>query len=384
METLVENELVEWAVRHRRYLHQYPELSGAEYQTCAYIKRHLQELGIPLLAYKEPSVVGLIRGTDGSKTIALRADIDALPVMEEGNKPYHSKVSGVSHACGHDGHTAILLAVAKWLSEHRMEVKPNVLLIFQSSEERDPSGAKALLDQGVLDQVDSIFGIHLWQPLEKGKIGICHGSMMAACDEFTVTIVGKGGHGAMPHETVDPIYIASQIVGGIQSVVSRSLHPLQPAVVTVGRVEGGTTFNIIPNEAMMFGTARSLTEETRQNIYLYMKRIVEGIAASYGASGRFDYNWGPPALVNDRTQSRYVEKVIRERFGASFHANDLEPTLAAEDFAYYLQRCPGAFIFVGMGGEASAYPHHHPMFDIDEDAIPLAIELFIELVQRYE
>lgn len=384
MQALVEKELGEWAVRHRRHLHQYPELSGVEHQTCEYIKRQLEQLGIPLLEYRPPSVVGLVRGTVGSKTIALRADIDALPVEEEGDKPYRSRVPGISHACGHDGHTAVLLAVAKWLSEHRAEVKPNVLLIFQSSEERDPSGAVALLDQGVLDQVDAIFGIHLWQPLEKGKIGVCHGSMMAACDEFTVTIEGKGGHGAMPHETIDPIYIASQIIGGIQSVVSRSLHPLQPAVVTVGRLEGGSTFNIIPNEAVMFGTARSLTEETRQRIYTHMQRIVEGVSASYGASGRMEYSWGPPAVVNDRKMSRYVEKVVRARFGESVYAADLEPSMASEDFAYYLQRCPGAFIFVGMGGEASAYPHHHPKFDIDEDCLPLAIELFIELVQRYD
>ncbi|QRG65684.1 M20 metallopeptidase family protein [Brevibacillus choshinensis] len=384
MQALVEKELGEWAVRHRRHLHQYPELSGQELQTCRYIKGQLEELGIPLLAYEEPSVVGFVQGTDGSKTIALRADIDALPVMEEGNKPYRSKVPGISHACGHDGHTAVLLAVAKWLAEHRLEVKPNVLLIFQSSEERDPSGAVALLNQGVLDRVDAIFGIHLWQPLQKGKIGVCHGSMMAACDEFTVTIEGKGGHGAMPQETIDPIYIASQIIGGIQSVVSRSINPLQPAVVTVGRIEGGSTFNIIPNEAVMLGTARSLTEETRQRIYSHLQRMVEGISASYGAAGRMEYSWGPPALVNDRAKSRYAEKVIRERFGQSVYADDLEPTMAAEDFAYYLQRCPGAFIFVGMGGESSAYPHHHPRFDIDEEVIPQAIELFIELVQRYD
>ncbi|MED4749844.1 amidohydrolase [Brevibacillus choshinensis] len=381
--TLVSKELGEWAVRHRRHLHQYPELSGEEHQTHAYIKRQLEEMGMDILAFEAPSVVGFLRGTTGENTIALRADIDALPVWEEGDKPYQSKIPGISHACGHDGHTAVLLAAAKWLSEHRDEVKPNVLFLFQSSEERDPSGASALIQQGVLDQVDAIFGIHLWQPLEKGQIGVCHGSMMAACDEFTITIEGKGGHGAMPQETIDPIFIASQIVGGIQSVVSRSLNPLQPAVVTVGKVEGGSTYNIIPNEALMLGTTRSLTEETRQRIYTHMQRIVEGVSASYGATGRMEYRWGPPPLVNDKIQSRYVEQVVKDSFGESVYATELAPTMAAEDFAYYLERCPGAFIFVGMGGEASAYPHHHPQFDIDEDAIPIAIELFVQLVLRY-
>lgn len=383
MQALVSTALGEWAVQHRRHLHQYPELSGEEHLTHAYIKRQLEELSIPILDFAAPSVVGLVRGTEGSKTIALRADIDALPVMEEGQKVYQSKVPGVSHACGHDGHTAVLLAVAKWLAENRSGVKANVLLIFQSSEERDPSGATALINQGVLDGVDAIFGIHLWQPLEKGKIGVCHGSMMGACDEFTITIEGKGGHGAMPHDAVDPIFIAGQIVSGLQSVVSRAISPLQPAVLTVGKVEAGSTYNIIPNEAVMLGTTRSLTQETRQRIFTQMQRIVEGVSASFGAVGTIEYSWGPPPLVNDRVQSRYVERVVVEAFGESFFAADMEPTMAAEDFAYYLEHCPGAFVFVGMGGERSAYPHHHPRFDIDEDTIPTAIELFIQLIRRF-
>lgn len=383
MQKMISAELGEWAIAHRRYLHQHPELSGEEYQTHAYIKRHLEELSIEILDYQAPSIVGYLKGADGSKTIALRADIDALPVMEEGDKSYLSKVPGIAHACGHDGHMAVLLAAAKWLSEHRSEVKPNVVFLFQSSEEREPSGAEALVQQGVLENVDAIFGIHLWQPLAKGLIGACHGPMMGACDEFKITIAGKGGHGAMPHETVDPIFIASQIVSGLQSIVSRTLSPLQSAVVTVGKVEAGSTFNIIPNEAVMLGTTRSLTVETRQHIYDQMKRIVEGIPVSFGATGQMEYYWGTPAVINDRTQSRYVEEVVRATFGDAVYAADMEPTLAAEDFAHYLVKCPGAFIFVGMGGEASAYPHHHPRFDIDEDVIPSAIELFIQLVLRF-
>ncbi|MFM1651053.1 M20 family metallopeptidase [Brevibacillus sp. B_LB10_24] len=384
MQTVISRELGEWAVAHRRYLHQHPELSGQEYQTHTYIKQHLEALGIAILDYQAPSVVGFLKGTDGSKTIALRADIDALPVQEEGEKSYLSKVPGVAHACGHDGHTAVLLAAAKWLSEHQGQVKPNVVFIFQSSEEREPSGAEALIKQGVLSNVDAVFGIHLWQPLAKGLIGVCHGPMMGACDEFKITITGKGGHGAMPHETVDPVYIASQVVGGLQSIVSRALNPMQSAVVTVGKVEEGSTFNIIPNEAVMLGTARSLTEETRQCVHKQMQRIVAGIPASFGAAGHMEYYWGTPAVVNDRQQSRYVEEVVKAVFGESVYAADMEPTMAAEDFAFYLSHCPGAFIFVGMGGEASAYSHHHPRFDIDEAVIPSAIELFVQLVLRFE
>lgn len=382
MGTILTEELTEWAISHRRYLHQHPELSGEEFETYKYIKRCLEELNIEILDYKQPSIVGYLKGTKGDKTIALRADIDALPIVEEGEKSYISKNVGAAHVCGHDGHTAVLLAVAKWLCENRHEVEANVVLIFQSSEEMLPSGAEKLVQQGVVDQVDAVFGIHLWQPLQKGKIGLCHGPMMASADDIRITITGKGGHGSMPHDTVDPIYISSHIIGALQSIVSRRVDPLQPAVISVGKIESGTTYNIIPNQAKMYGTVRTLTEETRQYISGELKKITEGICASFGATGELEYDWGTPPVINDKQMSQYAEKVIAETFGSQVVA-ELDPVMGGEDFSHYLQRQKGAFIFVGMGGENSAYPHHHPRFDIDEETIPTAINLFIQLVKQF-
>jgi amidohydrolase len=383
MTTAAAQSLAEWAVHHRRHLHQYPELSGQEFETCAYIRRCLEELQLEILPYQPPNVVALLRGTGGRKTIALRADIDALPVTEEGDKSYLSKNAGVAHVCGHDGHAAVLLAAAKWLSENRQQVKSNVLFIFQSSEEMLPSGAEALVKQGVVDQADAVFGIHLWQPLAKGKVGVAHGAMMASADDFRIEIEGKGGHGSMPHETVDPIYIASHVIGALQSVVSRRVNPIQPAVISVGKIEAGTTYNIIPNRAFLSGTLRAQSEETRRFMAAEMKQVVEGICASFGAKGTFEIDWGTPAVVNDKGMSRYVERVATETFGRE-NVVHVDPVMGGEDFSYYLERKPGAFVFIGMNGEKSRYPHHHPRFDLDEEVFPIAINLFVQLVRQFE
>ena len=382
MSSVVTSQLADWAIAHRRYLHQNPELSGEEFETCHYIRRCLEELNLEILDYPKPSVVGFFRGTEGKKTIALRADIDALPVQEENQTEYVSRKPGVMHACGHDGHTAVLLAVAKWLSENRQEVRHNVKLIFQSSEEMLPSGAEKLVRLGVVDDVDAVFGLHLWQPLPLGKIGVCHGPMMASADDFRITIAGKGGHGSMPHDTVDPVYIASHLIGALQSIVSRRIDPIRPAVISVGRLEAGTTYNIIPNEAFLYGTVRSFSNELRQFMASEMKKLVEGICESFGAKGTLEFDFGTPAVVNDKAMSQFVEQVVESTFGKETVA-ELDPVMGGEDFSHYLQRQKGAFIFVGMGGEKSAYPHHHPRFDIDEAAIPAGIQLFVQLLKQF-
>ncbi|MDN4093725.1 M20 metallopeptidase family protein [Brevibacillus agri] len=374
--------LAEWAVHERRYLHQYPELSGQEYQTAAHIRSRLQEWQLELLTCPAPSVVGLLRGTDGKKTIALRADIDALPVNEEGDKPYLSKHPGIAHVCGHDGHTAILLAAAKWLAEHRAEVAPNVLFLFQSSEEILPSGAQALVRHGVLEQVDAVFGLHLWKPLEKGKIGISNGAMMASSDDVRIVITGRGRHGSMPHETIDPIYVAGQVIAAVQGIVSRRINPVEPAVISICRLEAGTTYNIIPNQAVLYGTLRAQSEQTRQLLARELKQTVEALCAAWGANGEVVVDWGTPPVVNDERMSRYAAEVAVRQFGRESVAY-VQPVMGGEDFSYYLQEKPGAFLFVGMGGENSKYPHHHPRFDLDEEAIPVGIELFVQLVKHF-
>ncbi|WP_257348244.1 M20 metallopeptidase family protein [Pseudalkalibacillus decolorationis] len=380
--TAMPSRLLEQAVQDRRYLHENPELSGVEYETCNYIRSRLESLDIEILDYNAPSVVGFIKGTMGGRTIALRADIDALPINEEGNKSYISKKAGVAHVCGHDGHTAILLAVAEWLSKNRGEVGPNVMLIFQSAEEITPSGADSLVKQGVLQNVDAIFGIHLWQGLAKGKIGLSHGPMMASTDDVEIMIKGSGGHGSMPHETVDPVYIATHVIQALQSIISRKLNPLTPGVISIGKVEAGTTYNIIPSSVKLSGTVRGLTYESVEMLRDNIKQLTEGICTSFGAKGEVGYIIGTPPLVNDTEQSQFVEEVICKYFGNEIFEL-VEPVMGGEDFAYYLLNKPGAFIFVGMGGEKSAYPHHHPQFDIDEEVMPNAIELFIQLVKNF-
>lgn len=354
-----------------------------EFETGEYIKKCLQELDIEILDFPAPSVVGFLKGTEGKKTIALRADIDALPVLEEGEKDgYISKREGIAHVCGHDGHTAVLLAAAKWLSENRQEVKPNVLFLFQSSEEMLPSGAEKLVAQGAVDQADAVFGLHLWQPLEKGKIGITYGAMMASADDYRIVIEGKGGHGSMPHETIDPIYIASHVIGALQGIVGRRMNAIEPAVISVGKIEAGTTYNIIPNQAVMSGTFRSHSEATRRALAEEMKRTVEGICAAFGAKGTLEVDWGTPPVVNDKEMSQFVEQVVTEKLGSELLVH-VDPVMGGEDFSHYLLKKPGAFVFVGMNGEKSAYPHHHPRFDIDEDVMPTAINLFIQLVKQF-
>lgn len=380
--TELTDDLISRTIEIRRYLHQYPELSGQEYKTSKFIQEKLLTFNIELLDFDEPSVVGFLKGSKGEKTIALRADIDALPIMEEGDKPYISKVPGVAHACGHDGHVAVLLAVAEWLSQNREKIEHNVVFIFQSSEEMTPSGAKALIDQGVLSNVDSIFGMHLWQGEEKGKIGLTYGSMMASADEFEIIIKGKGGHGAAPHETIDPIYISTYLIQALQSIISRTLNPIHPGVISIGKIESGTTFNIIPDSAKIYGTVRALTPETVKIMREQIVQLTAGICASFGASGEVNYFLGTPPLVNDLNNSKFVEKVIQESFGKEV-IKLIEPVMAGEDFSHYLLEKPGSFIFVGMGSEKSNYPHHHPRFDLDEEVFPIAIQLLIDIVKNY-
>jgi len=372
--------LTKRAIDDRRYLHQYPELSGQEFETSKFIRKRLMELNIDILSFGPPSVVALIKGSKGLKTIALRADIDALPIVEEGEKPYISKKTGIAHMCGHDGHTAILLAVAEWLSKN--EVEANVVLIFQSAEEITPSGADLLIKQGVLEGIDAIFGIHLWQGLEKGKIGLTHGPMMASIDDFEIDIKGFGGHGSMPHETIDPIYIASSLIQAFQSIISRSINPIEAGVITVGNVQAGTTYNIIPDSARLIGTIRALTPETVDIIQTKMVNLTKGICRAFGAEGKVRFILGTPSLINDPNESKFVENIVCREFGHEVFEL-VNPVMGGEDFSYYLQKKPGAFIFVGMGGEKSQYPHHHPKFDLDEDVFPDAIKLFIELVNHY-
>lgn len=377
--SLVNSELKTWAIAQRRHFHMHPELSGKEYKTSSYVKEKLAEFGIPLDSrFSAPNVVGYLKGTEGNKTIALRADMDALPLYEEGDKPYLSTIPGVMHGCGHDGHTAILLAASKWMSSNPHLVKNNIVFIFQSSEEASPSGAQQLVKEGILDGVDVIYGIHLMSTVPLGKIGFAVGPAMASCNDFDIMIKGKGGHGGVPQDTVDPIYIASHLIQAFQSIVSRNLNPLHAGVISFGGMQAGNSYNVIPSEARLQGTIRAMTFEAAELMRQKTAQLTEAICASFGAEGHYQFIEGTPPLYNHPVACEFAKEVIVSTFGADVFT-PVDPELGAEDFSYYLKQKVGAFIKVGMQSEKSQYPHHHPKFDIDEDAIPAAIELMIQL-----
>ncbi len=374
---LLTPEIIAW----RRDFHQHPEIAFNEKRTQEVIYKFLQGLGLKVRPVAETGLVATIVGAQRGKTVALRADMDALPLEEEGDKPYKSLHRGAAHACAHDGHMAILMGAAKLITGLKNKLPGRIVLIFQPAEERPPGGAARIIGEGVLEGVEAIFGLHLWQPLPTGKIGLVKGAMMANSDEFTILVRGQGGHGSMPHQTVDPILVASQIVVNVQSIVSRNIDPLKPCVVSFGTIDGGTAFNIIPDEVRLRGTVRSFEADVQALAEKRLREIAEGTAQAFGASAYFEYKRGFPAVINHPKAVDFVIEVARQLFGE----NSLElinPVMGGEDFAYYLQKVPGAFLFFGAGDNCP-YPHHHPAFDFDERALPAATLLMTSLALSY-
>ena len=373
----IAGQVVEW----RRDFHRNPEVAFQEKRTASVIRQYLENLGIPVTECAETGLRGILQGDPGGKTVALRADIDALPLKEEGDKEYISQNPEAAHCCGHDGHMAILMGAVKLLSERKNEFKGNVIFLFQPSEERIPGGAKRMIEEGALEGVDTIFGLHLWVPLPTGAVGVVKGPMMAQPDDFTIIVRGKGGHGSMPHQTVDPILVASQIVVNAQSIVSRNMDPLKPAVVSFGTIEGGTIYNIIPGEVRLTGTVRSFEPEIKNIAKKRIEEIAEGTAKAMGASVEFSYEEGYPPLVNDETMANFVLDVAKRTLGKD-KVVDIDPVMGGEDFAYFLEKVPGAFLFLGAG-DGMDFPHHHPAFDIDENVLPQGVLLMTSLALEY-
>ncbi len=375
--------LEERAIAHRRHLHRHPELSGEEHETTRYIADHLRELGIRLLDIEGPGVVAQIDApAAGGAVAALRADIDALPVPEDPEKTTVSERAGVSHACGHDGHTAILLTVAEWVAAHADRLRSSVRLIFQSSEEQIPSGAERLVGLGALDGVDHVFGLHLWQEVEKGTVGVVEGPMMASTDDFDITLTGPGGHGAMPQESVDLIVTAARLVTDLQTIVARKQDPLRPLVITTGHLEAHGNHNVLPARALLQGTVRALDPDTRDDAQRWITDATEAAAAQSGAGVDLFYQRGTPPVINDAAATAFV------RAAAEAHCQDavvstIRPVMGGEDFSFYLEQRPGAFVFVGMGGPASRHAHHTPRFDIDEDVLTTGVELMLGILDEY-
>lgn len=372
-------------VKRRRHLHRHPELSFMEKETTSFVIHILEELGVELSSGKgDIGVIGTIRGDLPGKTVALRADMDALPIQDEKSCEYASQVPGVMHACGHDGHTAILLAVAEYFSRQKEKLQGTIRLIFQPAEEVCPGGAVSMIEGGALAGVDVIYGIHLWTPIPVGTAASAPGPLMASTDEFFIEVHGKGGHGGMPHMAVDSVVAGAALVLQLQSVVSRSIDPLDPVVVTIGSIQGGTAQNVIAERCRLAGTVRCFREETRSIIRNKIETLTEHTAQAYGAQSSVEYMTGYPSLINDENEfKRFLHTATEVPNLTGGLSAQIMP---AEDFAYYLQEIPGCFILVGAGNEDKGivYPHHHPKFDIDEDAMLHAAGLMINMAESYQ
>ncbi len=371
MGALVPPELEAQAIAWRRRLHANPELSFEERETAAFVRERLAELdGVELEQPTPTSVVGRLRGGRPGRTLALRADMDALPIQEENDFEFASTRPGVMHACGHDGHTAMLLAAATILSQRRAELAGEVRLVFQHAEEKPPGGASELVAAGVMDGVDAVVGCHLISRLDVGKVGVGAGPRMASADTFSIEIRGAGGHAGFPQTSVDPVTTAAEVILSLQHLVSRETNPFDSVVVSVTRIAGGTADNVIPETVELGGTVRAFTEESRARTRAGIERVVRGVADAHAATYRLDYREGYAAVVNDAELAAAVEAAARAELGDDAVV-DQTPIMAGEDFSAYQQVVPGVFFTVGARNDAvgASYPHHHPRFTIDESAL---------------
>ncbi|MBD1379744.1 amidohydrolase [Bacillus sp. IB182487] len=372
-------------VENRRFFHQYPELSHEEVNTPAKIAEHLRGLGITVrTGVGGNGVVGYLEGGKPGKTVALRADFDALPLQDKKEVPYKSKVPGVMHACAHDAHTSTLLGVAKVLSEKKEELNGNIVFIHQFGEELAPGGAMPMIEDGCLENVDVIFGTHIWATIPVGEIGLRSGPIMAAADRFQIAVQGKGGHGASPHETIDSIAIGASLVSQLQQIISRRINPLEPAVLTVASFHAGNAFNVIADSATIEGTVRTFNPEVQDFIINEMELIIQSTCQGANAGYQFQYNKGYPAVVNHLNETQQLiasaKKVLTDD-----KIKTMEPIMGGEDFSHYLEKVPGTFFFTGAKNDKvnAVYPHHHPMFDIDEESMLIAGKVLLTATLDY-
>ncbi|WP_053961125.1 M20 metallopeptidase family protein [Sulfobacillus thermosulfidooxidans] len=357
-------------ITYRRDLHQIPELGFQETETSQYLLNTLQHLGLDPVQIADTGVMADIEGNRPGKTIAIRADIDGLPLEEDTNLPFRSQHPGVMHACGHDGHMAIVLALASRLQAAR-NFPGRVRVFFQPAEERPPGGAPKMIEAGCLDGVDEVLGLHLWASDPVGTVAIRSGPFMANADQFTIRVKGKGGHGSEPADTKDAVLIASMIVMNLQTIVSRRLNAFDTAVVSCGTIRAGATFNIIAETAEITGTVRTLSKIVQDKVIQEIEHIAKTTAALYGAEATVSYQYGYPAVINHQAS---VERLERSVSGLVDLLHP-DPAMGGEDFAYYLQKKPGTFFFLGCRPEGESFPHHSPHFQINEKALPLGVDV---------
>lgn len=380
MTYISEENIQKW----RRYLHKYPELSFQERSTAKFVYEILCSFSyFHVTKPTKYSVMATKKGKRTGKTIAIRADMDALPIQEETCQPYASVVPGVMHACGHDAHTAILLGVAEALAKYGDDFPGEIRLFFQHAEEQYPGGGQEMVEAGVMNGVDYVIGLHVMSGLRSGEIGITYGAMMASPDVFTIEVKGKGGHAAHPKSTVDPVVIGAQIVTNLQHLVSRRTDAFEQRVVSVTQFHAGTADNIIPETAHIMGTVRCFDHLLRQESEKMIEQIVKGITAAHDAAYSYTYRYGYHPVVNDMYVTKLVEESARELFGNE-QIVSLPPSMGGEDFSAYLQKAPGCFIKLGTGNEekGTCYPHHHPKFDVDETALIRGAQLFLQTAMK--
>lgn len=369
----------DYVIEMRREFHMYPESSFEEFRTCKRIREELDKLGVSYERLAGTGVLATIEGNQAGKTVALRADMDALELQETNDIPYKSKYDGKMHACGHDGHTAMLLGAAHMLMDIRDHIKGTIKLIFQPAEEIVAGAKKMMEESDFMNNVDSVFGIHLWIDLDVGKVSVEAGPRMAAADFFDITITGKAGHGSMPHQTVDAVVAASSLVMNLQSLVSREIDPLESVVLSIGSLNAGTRFNIISGQAILSGTSRYFNPDLKDVFPKAIERISQGIADTYKATAKLDYSFGTPPTINDKDSSKIATGSVEKILGPEGIAT-MEKTPGGEDFAYFLEKAPGVLAFVGIRNDNKKinFPHHHDKFNMDEDALEIGSKLYVQ------
>jgi amidohydrolase len=371
-------DVVRDVIAVRRDLHAHPELGFEEHRTAALVAARLREHGYDVYeGIGKTGVVAVLRGVRPGKTIMLRADMDALPIEEENDVAYASQTRGTMHACGHDGHVAMLLGAAGIIARRKDEIAGTIVLCFQPAEEGH-GGAQAMVADRLLERfgVERAYGVHLASAFPTGIVGLREGPYYASSDSIEITIEGKGGHGAAPHLSVDPIYVAAAFVDALQQIVSRQIDPLEPAVVTIGAIHAGTTHNVIPSRATLLGTVRAFDAGVRAAMSARIETVLRGVCETSGATYRYEYLWRYPVTSNDAEQSRYVRALAERELGAE-RVIEAPRLMGAEDFSFFAERVPACFYSVGCnGGEATAFPHHHARFDIDERALETGVRIY--------
>lgn len=373
---MTESELLKKLIFYRREIHKYPEMGNQEFKTANFVEKILKELKIPSRRLTKTGVLATLKGSGSGKCVALRADMDALPLHEKNSKPYKSRHPGVMHACGHDAHVAMLLGAGTLLRDEKFS--GTIKLMFQPNEE-GAGGAEQLIDQNILKspKVDSVFGLHVNPRLPVGSVGLKPGPLMAAVDKFTIEITGKGGHAAYPHEGTDAIPIACEAVQALQTIVSRKTDPLDSVVLTVGTINGGSRFNILAGSVSMTGTVRTLSERVHQKVPKLLRQVLDGICKAHGAKFTLQYEVLGSVLSNDPKAVDLAGRVAQNLFGRGRVLSLDRASMGGEDFSEYLKYAPGCFIYIGTGSASPdrLVPWHHPEFDMDERALPVGSRL---------